>query len=176
MSPFVRCTAVALLTAVIWTVAAQKAFAHERDSLDIDPACVGDIYQPSISLLPEDAGWLNEYLTLGEVNYVLSRGLTLDMLRCYREREAKERGVGIQFSAPRFSRAPSPGVEKWRPLVEAYFQPEWVEWAMRIMECESRGDPYAQNPSSGAAGLFQHLPKYWEERSASAGWTCKAPH
>ena len=63
-----------------------------------------------------------------------------------------------------------PGVEQWRPLVEKYFQPDDVAWAMRVMACESGGDPYAKNPRSSASGLFQHLARYWDARSAKAGW------
>ena len=62
------------------------------------------------------------------------------------------------------------GVEQWRPLVAAYFPADQVDRALCIMGHESRGDPTATNPSSGAAGLFQHLPKYWADRSSKAGW------
>ena len=48
-------------------------------------------------------------------------------------------------------------VERWRPVVDMYFPEDRVEWALRIMECESRGDPHAKNPNSSASGLFQHL-------------------
>ncbi len=61
-------------------------------------------------------------------------------------------------------------VERWRPLVELYFHSEDVEWAMRVMRCESRGDPAAANPRSSARGLFQHLERLWPERAVSAGW------
>ena len=73
-------------------------------------------------------------------------------------------------------KAPVPGppssprpVEEWRSLVSAYFAPEHVDLALRIIGCESGGDPNAQNPNSGAAGLFQHIPRYWEARVAGAG-------
>lgn len=61
-------------------------------------------------------------------------------------------------------------VEQWRPLVEKYFQPDAVPWAMRVMACESGGDPFAKNPNSSASGLFQHLARYWPDRSSAAGW------
>ena len=70
--------------------------------------------------------------------------------------------------APAPAPAPRP-VEEWRSLVSAYFAPEHVDLALLIISCESGGDPNAQNPTSGAAGLFQHLPRYWEARVASAG-------
>ena len=59
-------------------------------------------------------------------------------------------------------------------LVNEYFEPEDREWALRVAFCESTGFPedtisYAVNKSSGAAGWFQHLPKFWEERSMKAG-------
>lgn len=63
-----------------------------------------------------------------------------------------------------------PGVEGWRPLVEHFFAPADVDRALRIMACESKGDPNARNPYSGASGLFQHMPRYWSQRSSSAGY------
>ena len=60
-------------------------------------------------------------------------------------------------------------VEQWRSLVSAYFGDQ-TENALCVMLHESGGNPNATNRSSGAAGLFQHLPNYWAERSAKAGW------
>ena len=54
-------------------------------------------------------------------------------------------------------------------LVSAYFQPQDVERAVLVAWCESRYDANATNPSSGAAGLFQHIPRYWTDRSVKAG-------
>jgi hypothetical protein len=65
---------------------------------------------------------------------------------------------------------PSAGSDAWRPLVTTYFPSADVDRAMRILACESNGDPDAVNPRSGAAGLFQHLPRFWEERSTAAGY------
>lgn len=61
-------------------------------------------------------------------------------------------------------------VERWRPIVEMYFPEDRVEWALRIIRCESHGDPTAKNPHSSASGLFQHLARLWPERSARAGF------
>ena len=61
-------------------------------------------------------------------------------------------------------------VERWRPIVAAYFPSDRVDWALRIMECESHGDPDAKNPTSTASGLFQHLASLWQERTIAAGW------
>ncbi len=61
-------------------------------------------------------------------------------------------------------------VEQWRSLVETYFRPADVDRALRIMRCESGGNPNAKNPGSSASGLFQHLGKYWATRSAAAGY------
>ncbi|HSG80327.1 MAG TPA: transglycosylase SLT domain-containing protein [Acidimicrobiia bacterium] len=67
-----------------------------------------------------------------------------------------------------------PNVERWRPLVERYWAQhgyaDEVEFAMMVMYAESTGVPTALNPTSDASGLFQHLPKYWADRSARAGW------
>lgn len=61
-------------------------------------------------------------------------------------------------------------VERWRPVVALYFPEDRVEWALRIIACESGGDPEARNPHSSATGLFQHLGRYWPNRAAAAGW------
>lgn len=65
-------------------------------------------------------------------------------------------------------------VEQWRPLVEQYWSAagygDEVEYALMILYAESAGNPDAQHPGSKASGLFQHLPKYWAERSTAAGW------
>lgn len=76
-------------------------------------------------------------------------------------------------------------VERWRPLVERYWQaivgPEllgyqafWldVEGALRMIWHESRGNPDAVNQTSGAAGLFQHLPDYFDYRIRMARRVC----
>lgn len=77
------------------------------------------------------------------------------------EARTRPRAAAVDFS---------PRVERWRPLVEYYFHAEDVEWALRVMRCESRGDPNAANPRSSARGLFQHLKRLWPERAVSAGW------
>lgn len=60
-----------------------------------------------------------------------------------------------------------PDVERWRGLVSVWFE-ENTDAALSVMWCESRGNPEAQHPGSGAAGLFQHLPRYWEYRTGLA--------
>lgn len=62
------------------------------------------------------------------------------------------------------------GVQQWRPLVETYFPPERVEEAMRVMACESGGNPAAKNPNSTATGLFQFLDGTWAWMSVMSGW------
>lgn len=52
-------------------------------------------------------------------------------------------------------------VEQWRSLVEAYFGAN-VDAALRVMACESGGNPNAANPRSSASGLFQFLASTWE--------------
>lgn len=63
-----------------------------------------------------------------------------------------------------------PYVGRWQYLVERYFPASEIDKAMRVMYCESRGNPDATNESSGAGGLFQHLPQYWSSRSQAAGF------
>ena len=63
-----------------------------------------------------------------------------------------------------------------RELVIEYFGVEDWGWAIDIAFCESSGQPddrwsEAVNKTTNASGWFQHLPKYWEERSAMAGFS-----
>lgn len=56
---------------------------------------------------------------------------------------------------------PTTGVEQWRQLVAAYTR--WdVDRMLRIMECESHGNPAAKNPRSSATGLFQIM-GFWQK-------------
>ena len=63
-----------------------------------------------------------------------------------------------------------PSVEQWRSLVQQFFPGNRVEEALRIIDCESNGDPDAYNPYSGASGLFQFLPSTWASTAPSAGY------
>jgi hypothetical protein len=53
-------------------------------------------------------------------------------------------------------------VERWRTLVAVYFEAN-TDAALRVMACESGGNPEAKNPSSSASGLFQFLASTWEK-------------
>ena len=68
-----------------------------------------------------------------------------------------------QFQQARFSG----GVEQWRTLVMTYFSGNDVDIAMRIIGCESRGNPSAKNPRSTAAGLWQFLRSTWDRAAAT---------
>ena len=59
-------------------------------------------------------------------------------------------------------------------LIELHFDPEDWQWAHRVAMCESSATgketfSSAVNGSSGSTGWYQHLPKFWEERSTAAG-------
>lgn len=68
-----------------------------------------------------------------------------------------------------------PSVEQWRSLVQQFFPSNRVEEALRVIDCESNGDPEAVNPYSGAAGLFQFLPSTWATTSPNAGYAGSSP-
>jgi hypothetical protein len=61
------------------------------------------------------------------------------------------------------------GVEQWRPLVERYFRSSDVNTALRIIACESGGNPLAKNRSSSAAGLWQFLRSTWDRAAGNTG-------
>ncbi len=65
---------------------------------------------------------------------------------------------------------PPADVESWRPLVAAYFPADRVDEALKVIWCESRGDPSAKNPNSTASGLFQILRGWW-----SGDWSTAIP-
>lgn len=62
-----------------------------------------------------------------------------------------------------------------RALVSAYFEPADVNRAVRVAWCESRFDPDSVDLRTGAVGLFKHLPRYWDERAAQAGFPRAEP-
>lgn len=68
-----------------------------------------------------------------------------------------------------------PQVEQWRGLVTQFFPSNRVEEALRIIDCESNGDPNAVNPYSGASGLFQFLPSTWATTAPKAGYGGASP-
>ena len=73
-------------------------------------------------------------------------------------------------TAPAGDRVFRPSVERWRSLVANYFPANMVDQALAVMDCESRGNPEAYNPYSGASGLFQFLPGTWSVISPKAGF------
>jgi hypothetical protein len=78
--------------------------------------------------------------------------------------------IGAAVRVESTPRLPARPVEEWRPLVAQFFPIDLVDLALLVISCESGGDPGATNPYSGAAGLFQHMPRYWSQRSSDAGW------
>lgn len=74
-----------------------------------------------------------------------------------------------------------PNVERWRETViaaiAAYGGPsDEVDLFLTIMHRESRGLPDVTNPTSGAAGLMQHMPQYWDQRAINAGYSGESPY
>jgi len=59
-------------------------------------------------------------------------------------------------------------------LVDRFFPPADQAWAMRVAFCESSALPHhtgsTKVSSALAAGWFQHLAKFWEDRSDRAGY------
>ena len=72
-----------------------------------------------------------------------------------------------------------PAVDRWQPVVEIALQSYGLENQtdrfMKVMHCESRGDPKAVNASSGASGLMQHIPQWWAWRAEESGFAGASP-
>ena len=51
---------------------------------------------------------------------------------------------------------------QWEGLIAAYFPADQLPTALCVVEHESGGNPNAKNPTSGAAGLFQIMPFWWD--------------
>ncbi len=70
-------------------------------------------------------------------------------------------------------------IERWRRTVRGalseYGLVDQEDNFMRVLWCESRGDPNALNQESGASGLMQHIPRYWEERARLSGFQGASP-
>ena len=75
--------------------------------------------------------------------------------------------------------------DRWTPIVaealEEYGIPDQLHTFMKVLHCESRGDPYAHNtdvysnPADQASGLMQHMPRYWDDRAAAIGMAGYSP-
>ncbi len=103
----------------------------------------------------------------------MRNGFTDELLAEYKDyatRHPRYFGRPIPHTHTRRASPVGGGVEQWRSLVAAYFRPADVDKALRIMACESGGNPNAANSRSSARGLMQHLGKYWVRRSAAAGF------
>ena len=55
-------------------------------------------------------------------------------------------------------------------LFSLYFEPDDVDTALYVAQCESNLDPTAVNPSGLHGGLFQHAISAWDSRAELAGW------
>ena len=128
--------------------------------LPVAPARAGidPLYEPP----PEPPAWLVEWLD----EWRAVGALTPELLQMRGEDPVR---AALEHAATEGS-----GVERWRPLVEVYFQPGDVGWALRIIRCESGGNPQAKNPRSTASGLFQHLASLWPDRAAKAGFAAQS--
>lgn len=57
-----------------------------------------------------------------------------------------------------------PETERWRPLVSVWWPADLVDRAMCLIRYESTGKATAVNTESGAAGLFQVMPFWWDDK------------
>lgn len=94
-------------------------------------------------------------------------------LRELPEESASDGGSGDSSRPPS---PPVPGVVPGRAAVVALIRDRFASFGSRteavalcVAEAESNFDPLAENPSTGAAGVFQFLPSTWANLSELAG-------
>jgi hypothetical protein len=70
---------------------------------------------------------------------------------------------------------PARNTETLAELVDRYFQSDDRAWALRVAFCESSALPHHTGSnkvsSALAAGWFQHMARFWTDRSTAAGWS-----
>ena len=74
---------------------------------------------------------------------------------------------------PKPPKPPDPGPAAVKAMIGQYFGPlgqDQVDIALCVAEAESGFDPHAENPATGAAGVFQFIPSTWTSLSEAAGW------
>ena len=87
-------------------------------------------------------------------------------------------GAGDNGWGPRWNAPLPPAVTRWEQLVADAFNATCAPWvtedALRIIACESVGDPDAYNGSTGVSGLFQMHP-IWHNQLPALGYTGVSP-
>jgi soluble lytic murein transglycosylase-like protein len=143
---YLRLVFIAGLVAMATVCGTSEAEAHTLDELD---------------------AWSQAWATKADVG--LSSGATAELRAMARRHPWYFTPQGS--TTPSFGTAEAPrAVEGWRSLVAGYFKAQDVDLALAIIHCESRGDPGAVNPRTGASGLFQQMPHLWPSRSSAAGF------
>jgi predicted nucleic acid-binding Zn-ribbon protein len=152
---------------------AQRADATELSNLATERDHLADLQagfeqnQEQIRVLREDIK--RETHALQDLFAVIDAEYAASFAGLEQADEAFRRAVSEVEAAER-RRAALAGVETWRPLVQQYFPEDLVEQALRVMRCESGGNPDAVHPDSDASGLFQFLAGTWAFASIQAGF------
>jgi len=156
-------------------LAQQGEFQARRDELDAEVGRVADLYERADEAV---ADAVREAQRAEAAHREALSAVDLARVREDERRRQEERAPPAP--EPPAGGAPPPGdrtwdhppnVERWRPLAAAWFPANRVEEALRILGCESNGNPDAYSPYSGTSGLFQFLPGTWAGAAPSAGWS-----
>jgi peptidoglycan hydrolase CwlO-like protein len=151
---------------------------NEQIRLEWQRARLGDLQDQAQAALDRLEGLATE---LGE-RLALQRALVDQMARDRGEAAALVTQLNQQEEeapppdpdpSPDPPKPPDPGPEAVKAMIAEYFAPlgqETVDIALCVAGKESGFDPHAENPLTGAAGVFQFLPSTWEALSGAAGW------
>lgn len=118
-----------------------------------------------IMLIPMP-GMAHTRAEIDEVAAQLEKGVTVELLNEWAILMERHHWYlnppAVTVSSSGTYRGMGGNVEQWRGLVATYFPADDVDLALRVMQCESGGNPNAKNPSSSASGLFQMLRGWWD--------------
>ncbi len=128
-------------------------------------------------ILATEYDWLEDSGRVRMLQYWLSidtDGIYGENTHKHHRQWAMERNISVRlYSTVSPDATFRPEVERWRSTVESAILANGGPLSdtarfLKIIDCESGGDPTARSSVSTASGLMQHLTTYWDARSRTA--------
>ena len=137
---------------------------------------------PSVSSVEKEVGPIPQSIIAATTTTMLVPEFVLNDLDKWDAEQKRKAGVPVLEECPMDGSSCEFDEEIWLShlptlgdLIDSYFEPEDREFITWLAYCESSGEPLdiysdAMHSTSKATGWFQHLPKFWIERSVKAGF------